>query len=179
MVTGGYLSAICAFSRSAFSCTLNAPICTAKNPTFGFGPDRISRRTLAVPVPTISIACAAESDRSITRLATNGPRSLMRTSVCLPLFRLVTRTPKLKGRVRGAAVNCGMAYISRFEVRRPLNGTPYQDATPSSTYSPGTAGWRSIAGGGPDGRDAPGWPGCPGADAGGAPDGCEAGVFAG
>src|SRR5580704_2549976 len=63
--------------------------------------------------------------------------------------------------------------MSPLDVRRPLNGTPYQDATPSSTYSPGTAGWRSIAGGGPEGCEGPAWPGC------GAPDGCGAGVFAG
>ena len=32
-----------------------------------------------------------------------------------------------------------------------MNGTPYHDATPSSTYCPGIGGWCSIAGGGPDG----------------------------
>ncbi|MGC1257100.1 MAG: hypothetical protein WA867_16180 [Candidatus Acidiferrales bacterium] len=51
-----------------------------------------------------------------------------------------------------------------------MNGIPYHDATPSSRYSPGMAGWRSIAGGAPDGGE------------GGLVDeepGCGAGVVAG
>src|ERR1700735_4599292 len=87
--------------------------------------------------------------------ATKGPRSLMRTCVCLPLRRFVTRTTALKGSVRCAAVNSCMSYVSPLEVRRPLNGTPYHEATPSSTYSPGTTGRLSVAGGGPERGEGP------------------------
>jgi hypothetical protein len=43
------------------------------------------------------------------RFPTNGPRSVIRTTVDFPLLRFVTRTTVLKGRVRCAAVSLYMS----------------------------------------------------------------------
>ena len=61
-------------------------------------------RTRAVPLRTTSSSCAAVRDRSMMRLRANGPRSLMRTTVLMPLSRLVTRTIAGICNVRCAAV---------------------------------------------------------------------------
>src|SRR5689334_11604123 len=73
------------------------------------------------------------------RFSTNGPRSVMRTVVLFPLFTFVTRTIVSNGSVRCAAVSLYISYISPLEARRPLNGSPYHDAFPSSVY-PARAG---------------------------------------
>ncbi len=43
------------------------------------------------------------------RLSTKGPRSVIRTTVDLPLFKFVTRTMVSNGRVRCAAVSLYMS----------------------------------------------------------------------
>ena len=64
------------------------------------------------------MACAAESERSMTRFATKGPRSLMRTSVCIPFRRFVTRTSEPK---RQRAVRRGeCVHVVNFAVRRAV-----------------------------------------------------------
>src|SRR5580692_9659955 len=50
-----------------------------------------STSTKAVPLRIMSSLAAAEYDRSMMRLFTNGPRSLMRTTTLWPFDRLVTR----------------------------------------------------------------------------------------
>src|SRR5262249_31783007 len=47
--------------------------------------------TIAVPLGQTPSFTAATYERSITRLATNGPRSLMRTTTLRPFSRFVTR----------------------------------------------------------------------------------------
>ena len=80
------------------------------DPEFGSMPaDTISKRTGTTPAPTESISCAAAIDKSIIRLSTKGPRSVMRTTVDFPLLRFVTRTTVSNGSVRCAAVNLCMS----------------------------------------------------------------------
>ena len=52
----------------------------------------MSSLTLATPAFTMSRSLAAAFDRSMTRPATCGPRSLMRTTVDAPVSNRVTRT---------------------------------------------------------------------------------------
>ena len=65
----------------------------------------------------------------------NGPRSLTRTTISLPVTRLRTETYVGRGNVLWAAVILCMSYVSPLEVRRPWNFGPYQDAIPRSTKS--------------------------------------------
>jgi hypothetical protein len=53
------------------------------------------------------------------RPATNGPRSLTRTTTTIPLARFVTRTIVPNGKVRWAAVKASASNISPLAVRRP------------------------------------------------------------
>ena len=101
------------------------------------------KRTRAVPARTISIWRAAPTDRSMMRPCTKGPRSVMRTSTCLPFERLVISTQVSKGRARCAAVSFSISKISPEAVGRPLYGTPYQLAIPVSV-DPMRAGSRAL-----------------------------------
>ena len=65
--------------------------------------------TIAVPLRSMSSLAAAEYDRSMMRLPTNGPRSFTRTTTLRPFCRFVTRTYAGSGNVLCAAV---MAYMS-------------------------------------------------------------------
>src|SRR5215475_6386397 len=67
---------------------------------------------------------------SITRPATAGPRSLMRTWTVRPLARLVTRAYVPKGAVLCAATSWLLSKISPLAVRRPCCSLPYQEARP-------------------------------------------------
>ena len=53
------------------------------------------------------------------RLPTNGPRSLMRTSVVRPFIRFLTLSQVLNGRRLWAAVMAFMSYFSPLLVARP------------------------------------------------------------
>ena len=68
-----------------------------------------STRTGTTPGPTDSTSRAAAKERSMMRLSTNGPRSVIRTTVDLSLFKLVTRTIVSNGSVRCAAVSLYMS----------------------------------------------------------------------
>ena len=57
----------------------------------------ISSFTFVVPVPIIPSFMAAAFERSISRLATKGPRSFTRTSQVFPFARFVTFKIVLKG----------------------------------------------------------------------------------
>ena len=65
------------------------------------------------------------------RPSTNGPLSLMRTTVVLPVSRSVTFTMVPKGRLLCAAVIRLVSKISPLEVVLPWNFPPYQEARPS------------------------------------------------
>src|SRR6266511_4533341 len=80
---------------------------------------RTSYRTLATPLLRLAIAAKAARVRSMHRPATNGPRSLIRTIVDLPLARLVTRTRVLNGSVLCAAVKAFGSKTSPLAVRWP------------------------------------------------------------
>ena len=73
---------------------------------------------------------AAVYDRSMIRPRIYGPRSLIRTTIDWPVFRLVTRTHEPKGRVLWAAVIAYWLYRSPFAVSRPWNFGPYHEARP-------------------------------------------------
>src|SRR5690349_10326148 len=73
-------------------------------------------RTLAVPGPTTPRSWALRRERSMMRSLTKGPRSLMRTWICRPLSRLVTRTRVGIGRVLWAAVMASWSYSSPLAV---------------------------------------------------------------
>ena len=65
---------------------------------------QISTFTRAKPASSMPICWAARRDMSMMRPLMKGPRSLMRTSTCLPLSIRVTRTHVPNGRLRCAAV---------------------------------------------------------------------------
>ena len=65
------------------------------------------------------MAAKAPRERSRQRLATNGPRSLMRTVTDLPFDVFVTRTFVLKGSVLCAAVMPSGRKRSPLAVREP------------------------------------------------------------
>ena len=92
-------------SLSAFPRSRKAPTCTVKNPSVGSTFPSTSSRTRTTPGPIDSISRAAACERSMMRLSTNGPRSVMRTIVDLLLLRFVTRTMVSNGNVRCAAVS--------------------------------------------------------------------------
>ena len=78
-------------------------------------------------------ASAAPRDRSMIRSSTNGPRSLTRSTIRRPLARLVTSTRPGSGRVLWAAVRACMSNRSPRRRRSPLNWSPYQEASPTSS----------------------------------------------
>jgi len=102
-------------------------------------------RTLAVPARRRSISRAAARERSMTRPLTNGPRSVMRTSVSFFVARRRTRTHVSNGSVGWAAVNRSMSKTSPLAARRPWYGSPYQLAMPSSIAPMRAAGTRAVA----------------------------------
>src|SRR5882762_8717344 len=83
--------------------------------------------------PIMSSPIAAARARSKTRSPTKGPRSMTRTSIWRPLFRLVTRRILPNGSVRWAATSVFISKISPLAARRPWKGRPYHDAVPCST----------------------------------------------
>jgi hypothetical protein len=80
----------------------------------------VSSFTRTVPDCMIPIAFAASTERSMILPLTNGPRSLMRTTTSLSLFRLVTLTHVPNGRVGCAAVSLCILKVSPFAVFFPL-----------------------------------------------------------
>ncbi len=66
----------------------------------------------------------------MSRLSTNGPRSLIFTITLLPFSRFVTSTQVGNGNVVCAAVIAFMSYCSPLEVARPWKSEPYHEATP-------------------------------------------------
>ena len=62
------------------------------------------RRTRAVPVPIMPMSAAAALERSIIRLRTNGPRSLILTFVSRPFARFLTFSQVSNGSRLCAAV---------------------------------------------------------------------------
>src|SRR5579884_679070 len=105
-----YWRSIRARSRSALARSRKAPTCTANSAAGTRSGSLItSIRTFAVPGPIMSMATAAAWDRSMIRPSTNGPRSLIRTSIDFWFSRLVTRTTVSKGSVRWAAVSFSMS----------------------------------------------------------------------
>src|SRR6266567_2240682 len=69
---------------------------------------KTSNLTFRTPAEIEAMVSNAPRARSRQRPATNGPRSLIRTTTTLPLARLVTRTLVLKASVLLAAVSaCG------------------------------------------------------------------------
>ena len=69
------------------------------------------------------------------RPSTNGPRSLMMTSTCLPVSRSVTRTSEPKSSVLCAAVSFSGAMGSPLAVARPASSRPYHEAMPCWTFA--------------------------------------------
>ena len=57
-----------------------------------------STLTRAKPVPVMPRISAARRETSMTRPLENGPRSLIRTTTCLPVLRTVTRTSSRRAR---------------------------------------------------------------------------------
>src|SRR5580704_18101282 len=83
--TGGTLLTPTLAAEAAWVVTGNAV------PDGGLAGDSTSTSTKAVPLRIMSSLEAAVYDRSMMRLATNGPLSLMRTTTLRPFERLVTR----------------------------------------------------------------------------------------
>ena len=80
-----------------------------------------TRATPAVIIPSFS---AAPWDKSISRSATNGPRSFTRTTTEFPFSRLVTSSIVPNGSVLCAAVIAYISKISPLDVGRPWNASP-------------------------------------------------------
>ena len=89
------------------------------------------RRTRAVPVAIRPMSVAAALERSMIRLPTNGPRSLILTCVARPFARFFTFSHVSNGSRLCAAVISFMLYVSPLLVFRPWYGYPYQLATPT------------------------------------------------
>src|SRR5262249_40280616 len=102
-------------------------------PTFGWTADRsreggagvvcqpcsTSYFTVITPALWLAMVLNAAGVRSRQRLATNGPRSLIRTTTDLPLLTFVTLTRVLNGRVLCAGVKSLTWKISPLAVRLP------------------------------------------------------------
>src|SRR5690349_18195799 len=88
-------------------------------------------RTRVVPSSVKSRSSAARLERSMIRLVSAGPRSLILTSTERRFVRLVTRTTAPIGKVRWAAVKAPGSNGSPLAVRRPRWALPYQEATPT------------------------------------------------
>src|SRR5262245_43302696 len=85
------------------------------------------RRTSATPSAIISSALAAAFDRSMMRPATNGPRSLIRTTTERPLAVFSMRTLVPNGRELCAAVSATSSIFSPLAV---TESRLYQEACP-------------------------------------------------
>src|SRR5208337_5075768 len=84
--------------------------------------------TGAVPGPTRSIFFAAAYERSRSRPATKGPRSLTTHSTSLLFLGLVTSNRVPKGYSLCAQVSAYMLNNSPDDVGLPLKSGPYQEA---------------------------------------------------
>lgn len=85
---------------------------------------RTASSTLPEPMRAMPISFAAASERSITRLEWNGPRSLTRTMTESPLRGLVTRSMVPKGSEGWAAVRSSGLKRSPLAVRLPRSSRP-------------------------------------------------------
>lgn len=95
----------------------------------------ISSLTSDLPVFFIPICAAAAADRSITRPACKGPRSLTLTSTDLRLRMLVTRTLVPSGSDRCAAVSLFWQNLCPLAVFLPLSLLEYTVATPCIDFA--------------------------------------------
>ena len=86
--------------------------------------ERTASSTLPEPMRAMPISFAAASERSITRLEWNGPRSLMRTMTESPVSALVTRSFVPKGSEGWAAVRSSGLKRSPLAVRAPRSEWP-------------------------------------------------------
>lgn len=86
--------------------------------------ERTASSTLPEPMRAMPISFAAASERSITRLEWNGPRSLTRTITESPLRGLVTRSMVPKGSEGWAAVRSSGLKRSPLAVRLPRSSRP-------------------------------------------------------
>ena len=96
-------------------------------------------------------ASAAPRLRSITRLRTWGPRSLIRTTTVRPVAWLRTQTREPNGSVGCAAVSARMSKRSPLAVRRRWNCAPYHEASPTSSAVASPRDDASTPGGGSGG----------------------------
>jgi len=90
---------------------------------------------LTSPLPRLAICLKAASDRSRILPATNGPRSLIRTTTVFPFSLLVTLTRVPNGRVLWAAVKAFLLNFSPLAVGKPWASLPYHEHIPSPTAS--------------------------------------------
>lgn len=90
-----------------------------------------SNFTFATPLARNPNASAAALERSMIRLSSTGPRSLILTVIVRPFPTLVTRTFAPSGKVRWAAVIALGSKSSPLAVRCPANARPYHEAKPT------------------------------------------------